>query len=33
VQHLRNQELKQARIKRKQVWHPKDKTRWIWSFS
>jgi hypothetical protein len=22
---LRNQELKQARIKRKQVWHPKDR--------
>jgi hypothetical protein len=25
VQHLRNQELKQAGIKRKQVWCPKDK--------
>jgi hypothetical protein len=25
VQHLRNQELKQAGIKRKQVWRPKDK--------
>jgi hypothetical protein len=25
VQHLRNQELKQAGIKRKQVWYPKDK--------
>jgi hypothetical protein len=25
VQRLRNQELKQARIKRKQVWRPKDK--------
>jgi hypothetical protein len=25
VQHLRNQELKQAGIKRKHVWHPKDK--------
>jgi hypothetical protein len=25
VQRLRNQELKQAGIKRKQVWHPKDK--------
>jgi hypothetical protein len=26
VQRLRNQELKQAGINRKQVWHPKDKT-------
>jgi hypothetical protein len=25
VQRLGNQELKQAGIKRKQVWHPKDK--------
>jgi hypothetical protein len=25
VQHLRNQELKQARIKKRQVWRPKDK--------
>jgi hypothetical protein len=25
VQRLRNQELKQARIKKRQVWHPKDK--------
>jgi hypothetical protein len=25
VQRLRNQELKQAGIKRKQVWHPKDR--------
>jgi hypothetical protein len=25
VQRLRNQELKQAGIKRKQVWRPKDK--------